>query len=246
MESKIFSGANIIYEDNFLIQYKSLFSYYFYEQNFFQFKCLVNSKKLETIEHYAISTKTSDALLFKLPINVSPSTEVLDFFNCREYSKDKFINYLLSPKRFVKKNNSSDYIIKKVDSKNIEDYLKIKWEQDIELGDIFATENRSFFKKVILNENFNSYIAVLKENNQIVGFIDTTHHEQNVEIYDLFVLHNYRNNYVASTLIETIVNNNSSLISVVADDNDTPKEMYQKLGFKKEFDWIQFQKITEP
>ena len=68
---------------------------------------------------------------------------------------------------------------------------------------------------------------------KIIGYCYSYFDHDVVCIDGLLVIKEYRNRYVASNLIKTIANYYACPIYLHASEDDTPKELYYKLGFEK-------------
>lgn len=88
-----------------------------------------------------------------------------------------------------------------------------------------------YFNKVKEGENGLNIFACYYQNN-IAGYCYSFSKNGVVCIDSLFVLPEYRKQYVASNLIAYVAHFYNCPIYLHASDDDTPKEMYEKLGFK--------------
>lgn len=85
-------------------------------------------------------------------------------------------------------------------------------------------------------------IYVSKVDNKMVGFISIIKGKLNNEIYELYVLPEYRNQGFAKYMLYYALGNSPKDTIVIADKNDTPKYIYRKIGFELENEWIELQK----
>lgn len=110
----------------------------------------------------------------------------------------------------------------------LEIYLKNYLE---EAGEKFINQYVSCFLSKAKQDARLHYLGAYI-NNKICGFcyyFDDGHYKV---IDDLTVDKDYRHQYVASSLISYVMNISDSKLYLHADQNDTPKEMYQKMGFQ--------------
>jgi len=84
----------------------------------------------------------------------------------------------------------------------------------------------------IRSENIKQLVA--KDEDKIVAAVNIIVKTDYFEIDNLYVNKEYRRRGIAKQLLSyAIKNENKSNIVLVADANDTPKYMYEKVGFKK-------------
>lgn len=86
------------------------------------------------------------------------------------------------------------------------------------------------YNKIKENNNGFNYFFALK-GNEVIGYAYTYYFDDVVSLDGLLVKENYRHQYVASNLIKHIVSFYNCPIYLHADDSETAKEMYKKLGF---------------
>jgi len=129
-------------------------------------------------------------------------------------------------------------IVKKVtDKQRLEDVLFCDLQHDeITLGKDFCTRRCYRRGNVYLSEGgVNSYVCYY--NGNIVGNCDLFLHDNVAKIEDFAVIPQYQRKGFGTTilksLIEIAMDKNCDLIYLVTDEEDTPKEMYKKLGFSK-------------
>lgn len=123
------------------------------------------------------------------------------------------------------------------DKARLEDVLYCDLKHDeIALGKDFCTRRCYRRGEVYLSEGgVNSYVCYY--NGNVVGNCDLFIHDGAAKIEDFAVIPQYQRKGFGTTilksLIETAMDKNCDLIYLVTDEEDTPKEMYKKLGFSK-------------
>ena len=137
-----------------------------------------------------------------------------------------------------------DFIIKKAtksDATKLDELLTmlIQYERNYDdtINESFKVNN---YYKNYLKQNEHVYIAVV--NNNIIGFLDGFIINDNVsktkaKIKALYVIKEYRNKHVATSLINNFINvaktyNCDNIEINVISDNEVAKSLYQKLKFK--------------
>ena len=110
---------------------------------------------------------------------------------------------------------------------------KFQYKIDIESSDEeWAEHNQNLLYEDIRSDNIKQLIA--KDGDKIIGTANIIVKADFFEIDNLYVSHEYRRKGVAMHLINFAVKNEQKKnVLLVADANDTPKYMYEKIGFKK-------------
>lgn len=128
--------------------------------------------------------------------------------------------------------------IKKVTNQQmIEDILYSDLQHDEEsLGRDFCTRRCYRRGKVYVSDKgVNSYICY--DNGEVIGTCDLFIYNGTAKIEDFSVIPNYQHQGYGTTilrfLIDIALNENCHTIYLVTDEDDTAKEMYQKIGFSK-------------
>ena len=120
-----------------------------------------------------------------------------------------------------------------VDESNIDDTYNFIFEDAKKYGIEYAKKNSDR----IINDFKNNlaYGFIIKDNNKIIGFINTYMENDICQFEDFFVLDEFQRMGYGSTLIRYVINyfiNKGAYMAVLtADNEDTPKDMYKKWGF---------------
>lgn len=244
MNYDVFLGAEMINDLPFFSQYQSLFTDVFFYQNYFQVKDIIDEDTFLSIEKFAIDNRTSSALVFKFPENSVLTEMFTKFLESKAYHFD-YLALFVCEQITNELSMHLDTHIVKVDKKNEEKFFALKSIVNKELGEDFILANIEIYKKLNLENSWVSFMCI--HQNVAIGFIDIIKHEHNLEIYELFVLSEYRNKGIASSLITKAYDFFSEKLPIVAvvDREDTPKRMYEKLGFEENYFWAECQKIID-
>lgn len=123
---------------------------------------------------------------------------------------------------------NNNIVIKKISLKDL-NTIELKHYGKLYGADFVRRRNREFFKKCKENDSFIYYGAYL--NGKIVGSCHSYTYKHYTCIDSLLVDNRHRHKYIATTLLKYIIDNNE-FIYIHADENDSPKNIYKKLGFK--------------
>ena len=140
--------------------------------------------------------------------------------------------YYLDTDNFVEQEDSG-YDISYLTKKDLNNYLEFQYKIDLESSDEeWAEHNQALIYEDIRSDNIKQLIA--KDGDKIIGTANIIVKADFFEIDNLYVSHEYRRKGVAMHLINFAVKNEQKKnVLLVADANDTPKYMYEKIGFKK-------------
>lgn len=131
-------------------------------------------------------------------------------------------------------NNNKIKINEKVSIKdiNLEDLNKIELKHygKVYGEDFVLRRNSEFINEAKNNKNFTYLGAYI--NNKIVGTCHIFKYKDCTCLDSLLVDNRYRHKNIASTIIDYVLKNNDN-VYLHADNDDSTKEMYKKLGFKQ-------------
>ena len=126
--------------------------------------------------------------------------------------------------------NNPLVIIKDVQIDDIaEELIRFSIEQECRDSDYFVRAMRQDMDAARQFPEYHWFAAYL--NGEIVGICHGLDFAGCVEIDDLVVAPQARKQYVATTLLRHIAENFSGIVYLHADEDDTPKQIYEKMGF---------------
>ena len=129
-----------------------------------------------------------------------------------------------------------DFVTYKRYSENneiLKDVIRLEQEYYGESYGVDFCERRwkRYANRVDQNDNSGLDIWVIYDKDIAVGYCYSFFNNGVVAMDGLLVIKEYRNRYIASNLIKKIASFYDCPIYLHADDDDTPKEIYYKLGF---------------
>ena len=112
-------------------------------------------------------------------------------------------------------------------------YLKFQYKIDIELSnEEWAEHNQTLLYENIRSESIKQLVA--KDGEKIIGSANIIVKNNFFEIDNLYIAPEYRNRGIAKHIINFAINNErKENVILVVDANDTPKYMYENMGFSK-------------
>lgn len=209
-----------------------------YCHNYTYIKKAMSEIELQRIIENEISLRLSEKSNFcNIYLNSVVNSSFLSSLQYKpEISRDGYYSFDIS--HFSKLNAVSGCIIKKVDSKEmVDDILFCDLQYDGEnLGEDFCTRRCYRRSKVYVSDKgVNSYVCYYNEN--VIGNCDLFIDKGVAKIEDFVVIPKYQRKGYGTTilklLIDIAITENCHTIYLVTDEDDTAKEMYQKIGFSK-------------
>ncbi|WP_337018197.1 GNAT family N-acetyltransferase [Oceanobacillus massiliensis] len=212
-----------------------------YDSNFLEFKQMPTIESFQTAESYlrAYHLKhNQNHVKFYFPANEKPGEQLLTHFNEHGYGIGYLELYAIEPNHFPRKAKHSDIDVQLVVEGNLNDYLTLSHEQDMEFGAAFAKQKIELNKRQFKDPRIKQIIAYYQ--GIPVGAVDVILTENTAEIDSLSVRESMRRKGIGSSLQQFVMDTFSDkTIILVADGEDTPREMYKKqnyqyFGFKYE------------
>ena len=232
---KCFSSAH---EDGNIIEFRDDKLKDMYDHNFAYISKAPSNSDLQEIVKNEISKRRSEGSDF---CNILINSEIdslrpLVFENTPEVSIDGFYSFDISNIDSFKTVDGA-FVEQVTDQKRLDDLLYCNLQYDeAHLGKEFCTRRCYRRGEVYLSEGgINSYVCYY--NGDIVGNCDMLIHDKVAKIEDFTVNPQCQRRGFGTTilkhLIQTAIDQSCDLIYLVTDEEDTPKEMYKKLGFSK-------------
>lgn len=206
----------------------------YYSGNFIQFKTMPTLKEFYSTAEYLLNFHKSNGqnhLQFYFPPNQKPTNELMHVFNRENYHCSFSELYAIRPDQFISRNVNRDVAVYPVDEKSYSTYLNIQYQFDSKFGAQFADN-----KTIIHDQNFHNssvvqLLAYYKGNP--VGTVDCIIRKHTVEIDSLEVLDQFQKLGVGTCLQKYVMDHfQDKLVILVADGEDTPREMYQKQNYQ--------------
>ncbi len=115
-------------------------------------------------------------------------------------------------------------------------FYDMLYESNREYGEQFARQSANRIIPLLVDHQFFHYY-VAKDGEKLVAMIRVYYHQNRAGIDDFYVLPTYRTKGIGSFLFHFVMNELQQKgiqeVALVADEEDTPKEMYQRFGFQR-------------
>lgn len=229
--SEFFENDNIIrFWDN---QLKDMYCH-----NYTYIKKLMSELEFKQIVEDEISLKLSQKSDFcKVTLNSAVNSYQLTSLKYKpEISTNGYYSFDIS--QLSRLNARVGCIVKKVDNQEMVDdilYCDLQYDEKT-LGKDFCTRRCYRRGKVYVSDKgVNAYVCY--HNGEIIGSCNLLMYKGIAKIEDFVVIPTFQRKGYGTTILKSLINiavkENSHTIYLVTDEDDTAKEMYQKIGFSK-------------
>ncbi|WP_188457016.1 GNAT family N-acetyltransferase [Virgibacillus oceani] len=216
-----------------------------YDSNYIEFKMMPSVAEFIEAANYLTRFHRKYGqkhIKFYFPGNEKPSKELMNHFMkaCYEVGYNEL--YAIQPKQFPNVTNHPDIDTQTVTDTNFQAFLELQYETDLEFGEEFANQKEDLHKRNFLDSHILQILATYK--GIPAGSVDVIISEKTAEIDGLSVKEPFRKKGIASRLQKYVMDCfPDRTIILVADGEDTPREMYRRqnyhyLGFKYEVQMV--------
>lgn len=239
---------SLIIEDNeFFSQHFNPDALFRYDSNFFQLKYSPTREEFELIEamHWTFSEDNDlNHVKFYWPENQGVRPDTLDYLNQESYGLEKLELYTIDPLNFPETTVNSEIALKVVTEEQLLVFKSLNYIEDKRISEAFASAKQPFYDMLFQDTSVSFLLAYFK--GQPVGSCILIESNLGIEIDDVFTLKAFRLKGIATALQSFIMKEAASkekMVFLVADAEDSVKEMYIKNGFTYEGFRIGAQKV---
>ncbi|TSI11695.1 GNAT family N-acetyltransferase [Lysinibacillus sp. BW-2-10] len=225
--------AHIIYEDEYIQHYHYPEMLTRYDSNFIEFKQMPTLKDFKRHEEalYKFHRKNNQLhLKFKFPSNEKISGDLIYYLKDKGYDIGFLELYVIEPSRFfVSKRQNIE--VRFVTEAQLDEFLLLQYNQDVKYGENFAHEKQQLQRRQFHEEGIHFVIAYYEGNP--AGYVELVEKDQTVEIDNLFVLEAFRHKGIGGQIQKSVMEKfHNKTVILVADGEDTARQMYQKQGYQ--------------
>ncbi|WP_368646024.1 GNAT family N-acetyltransferase [Alkalibacterium putridalgicola] len=245
----IATHSTLIDENEFFAQYYDPDALFRYDSNFFQLKYSPTKEEFELIESMQIVFSKGNGLShvkFYWPENQGIMPDTLDYLNGEEYGLEKLELYSLDPAHYVFKAEVPDINVSVVQADQLDAFKQLNYIEDKTVSDSFAESKQPYYDRLFKDEAVTFLLAYFQ--GEPAGSCIMIDSDEGLELDDLFTLEKHRLKGIASALQSFIIKEalaRQTLVFLVADAEDSPKDMYKKAGFHYEGFRIGAQKVIK-
>lgn len=205
-----------------------------YDSNFIEFKSMPSMDQLKEVAAYLREfhlQKGQKHVKFYFPDDERPTAELMEYFKQLEYEFGYLELYAIQPGKFPNVVADQDLEVQAVMDENLEVFLELQYQEDLQFGEEFAKQKINMHKRNFKDPNFMQVIACYK--GVSAGSVDVIIADDTVEIDGLNVLETYQKKGIGSRLQRFVMDKfPDKMVILVADGEDTPRDMYRRQGYQ--------------
>jgi GNAT superfamily N-acetyltransferase len=212
-----------------------------YDSNFIEFKLMPTVEQFKAGAEYLRTfhnERGQKHVKFYFPPNMKLTEELTEYFKNENLVTGFMELYSINPSEFRKSSIKEEVEVKEVTEDDFETYIGVRYKQDLEFGKEFADQKVGLQKRQFEDKSIVQILAYYK--GEPAGAADVIIKGGTAEIDGFFVLEKWQRKGIGSSIQQYVMDRfaNNTII-LVADGEDTPREMYHKqnyryLGFRYE------------
>lgn len=204
-----------------------------YDGNFIKWKEIPTLETLKQVENYMKEmhlARGQKHVKFVFPQDEKLPDELVAYLTEQHYDMGILEMYAIDPKTFPSNDRSSAQI-QFISEETLQAYGDIHYEEAKQWGESYALSKREMLKKDYRDQRKQQIIALV--DGEIVGSVDIIVRDQTAEIDNFFVLTAFQRQGIGSQIQQFVMQHYAEkTIILVADGEDTPKDMYVKQGYR--------------
>lgn len=205
-----------------------------YDSNFIAFKRMPTIEEFTAAQNYlkAYHEKNGQKhVRFYFPEGEELTPELTEHLKGDDYTIGFLELFAIKPERFPAVNHNSDIEVQKVSNENMDAFLSFQYEQDARYGTNYAEQKQAQHVRNFNDEKKQQIIAFCK--GKAAGTVDVIISDETAEIDGLIVHKDFQKKGIGSRLQKFVMEQFSDkIVILVADGEDTPKEMYRKQNYQ--------------
>lgn len=226
-------GQNILETERFRhIHYPEMLSRY--NSNFIEYKTWVSQEVFLRDINYLREFHEKNGqkhVKFYFPAGGEIPAPLKTVLTEHTFEIEKMELYSLQPSMFPRVENHPDISVQAVNDANLEDFLSLQYQQDIQFGANFAEQKITLYKRFVEDPKIVQLLAYYK--GIPVGSVHLILSEDTVEIDDFSVKPDYQRKGIGSRLQQYVMEYCSDkTVILVAEGSDTPRDMYQRQNYQ--------------
>lgn len=229
----ITSKTTLIEENEFYKLYHNHDARFMYDYNFMRLKYQPTLEEFKLIEKILLEFHEDmemDHVKFYWPEDYGFTEPLVEYLSTNGYGIEILELYALEPKDFLSSRSNPSVTVEFVTAETLEDFKRINRVQDVNINETFAQQKQELYDLDFDDSSVQQIIAYL--DSQPVGGVDLLVREETVEIDNFFVLEEFQKQGIGTEIQKFIMDAaGSRAVILVADAEDTPKDMYLKQNY---------------
>lgn len=229
----ITSKTTLIEENEFYKLYHNHDARFMYDYNFMRLKYQPTLEEFRLIEKILLEFHEDmemDHVKFYWPEDYGFTEPIIDYLSSNGYGIEILELYAIEPKDFSPTKRNTTVTVELVTEETLEAFKQLNRTQDIQISETFAHQKQELYDQDFDDPKVQQVIAYLGQ--QAVGGVDLLLGEETVEIDNFFVLEDYQRQGIGTEIQHFVMDMaGSRTVILVADAEDTPKDMYVKQNY---------------
>ena len=232
-----------IYLDSFCVEENEFYSIYYspdtlymYDDNFLQLHYQPSLEEFKVIEQNLLDFREDagwDHLKIIWPQDAGLSPEVTNYLAEKGYGLEMLELYTVQPSDFSPSYIRPEVTVQPVTEDTLPLFKQLSFDQDEEINETFAKQKQALYDRLFEEGNVTLVLAFIEDNQ--VGGVSMIEAEETVEIDSLFVVDNYQRQGIGAAIQQYVMDTaGKRRVILVADADDSPREMYRKQGYRYE------------
>lgn len=228
--------SHVVEDNEFFTQYTNHELPNQYDSNFVLLRYAPTLPEFQLIEtmhqEYQQSVK-QEHLHFYWPENTGIYMAIMHYLNKKDYEIGMQELMHTQPQTFQSNGLNRQIEIDVVDETLLPQFLKLNYSEDIIQGIDYAEHKEKVYHYQFKQSHVQFLIASIDQ--QVVGSLILIASDQYLELDNVLTDANYRKQGVATAIIASVMKQaiqGQQSVILVADAEDSPKKMYEKMGFK--------------
>lgn len=231
--ANIYYCGKIIKETDLFLHYHTAEMLLYYDGNFLQLKKMPSIPEWERAVRYLREfhlAKGQEHVKILFPEGERLPKELHAHLEGEGYELGRMELYTIKPSHFPAIKENQQIKVEVATTENKKSLFELKYEIDSDISEEFARQKQTLHEEHFHNPRFLQLIATFDGNP--VGTVDLIISEDTVEIDGLVVLDDYQRRGIGSQLQAFVMRTFAEkLVILVADGDDTPREMYEKQNY---------------
>ncbi|MGR3764276.1 GNAT family N-acetyltransferase [Rossellomorea sp. NS-SX7] len=205
-----------------------------YDSNFLEFKRMPSVDQFTSAAKYLREfhhDRGQKHIKFYFPPNMQIPGDLNTYLKDEGFSLGFMELYSIDPCEFRKKMNLEEVNVKEVEGQDFEKFISLQYDQDLEYGKEFADQKVELQKRQFKDPSIVQLLAYFK--GEPAGAADVISKGDTAEIDGFFVLERFQRRGIGSCIQQYVMERfHDKTIILVADGEDTPREMYLKQNYQ--------------
>ncbi len=204
-----------------------------YDSNFIEFKVMPTMQQLQDAERDLKQfqrLRGQQFLKFVFPQDDEIPFEIRHYLSEQDYSIEIMEMYAIHPNVFTKEILNTNVVVEFLTKHDLSSYLALHFDESFKWGESYEEDKQNMLTRNFKEQRKAQIIA--KIDGQVVGSVDVIVEKDTAEIDNFYVLPQCQRQGIGTKIQQFAMEQYSDkTILLVADGEDTPREMYTKQGY---------------